>query len=218
MKAKEKLAYLKGLAEGYGIMEDKKEKKLLSMAFELVEELADEIECLGERLEVQELFVEELRDALADLEDEFYDEYEDDDYFDFDDFDDFCRRGGGYYDDDDDDDDDYYDEDDDDDDCDDEFGDIFDISCPNCEETFAVDEGVVDIGVISCPFCGERLEIEGIIDEEEEDSGCDTEGRRRSYPADYENMPGGCSPSACSSCGSSCGGYEEEDEEEEDED
>lgn len=208
MKATEKLAYLKGLAEGYGIMEDKKEQKLLNLAFELVEELTEEIESLNDRLEVQELFVEELGDALTDLEDEFYGEYddEDEDYEDDDEFCD-CGCGGGY-----------------DEDEDEELGDVFDITCPNCEESYTVDEGVVGLGVISCPFCGERLEIEGVIDEEEEEGcGCGGHAHSHSYPVDYEGITGGgCGPSDCSTCGCGCGGgYDEEEyygDEEEEED
>ncbi len=200
MIAMEKLAYLKGLAEGFGVLEDKKEQKLLTSAFELIEELIYEIEDLSERLDFQELLTDELEEALTDLEDEVYDDDDDDD----DDYDD------------DDDDDDFYDEDDEDFDFD---GDIFDITCPNCEEEFAVDSGVVELGVINCPFCGERLEIEGII-EDDEDCGCDGEAHSHVYPVAYDDIFGeGCSPSACSSCGAGCGGYEEEeydDEEEED--
>ena len=68
---------------------------------------------------------------------------------------------------------DYYDEYDeyDDDDCDcgccdDEF---YDVTCPNCNEEFAVDEVTLLDGGVDCPLCGKHLEF----DIEECDDDCD---------------------------------------------
>ena len=68
---------------------------------------------------------------------------------------------------------DYYDEYDeyDDDDCDcgccdDEF---YDVTCPNCNEEFAVDEDTLLDGGVDCPLCGKHLEF----DIEECDDDCD---------------------------------------------
>ncbi len=61
----------------------------------------------------------------------------------------------------------YYDEDDCDCDCcDDEF---YDVTCPNCNEEFAVDEDTLLVGGVECPACGKHLEF----DIEECDDDCD---------------------------------------------
>ncbi len=70
---------------------------------------------------------------------------------------------------------DYYDEYDeyDDDDCDccdccdDEF---YDVTCPNCNEEFAVDEETLLDGGVDCPLCGKHLEFE--IEECDDDCDC----------------------------------------------
>ena len=67
---------------------------------------------------------------------------------------------------------DYYDEYDECDDdcdcgcCDDEF---YDVTCPNCNEEFAVDEDTLLDGGVDCPLCGKHLEF----DIEECDDDCD---------------------------------------------
>ena len=71
--------------------------------------------------------------------------------------------------------DDYDDYDDDccDCDCEDEF---YDITCPNCEEEFCVDEETLLDGGVECPNCGEHLEFD--IEECDDDCcdcGCDEE-------------------------------------------
>lgn len=48
-------------------------------------------------------------------------------------------------------DDDYYDDDDDD---------MYEITCPNCNNTVTVDFSVIEEGSIECPNCGETLEFD----------------------------------------------------------
>ena len=38
--------------------------------------------------------------------------------------------------------------------------DFYDITCPNCEEEFSVDEETLLEGSIECPNCGEKLEFD----------------------------------------------------------
>lgn len=54
----------------------------------------------------------------------------------------------------------YEDYDEDDCDCGCEDADFYDITCPNCEEEFSVDEETLLEGSIECPNCGEKLEFD----------------------------------------------------------
>ncbi len=93
----EKVAYLKGLAEGLGIEESSKEGKLLLHIVDALEEFADVLdETIENQMELEE-YVDFMDEDLADLEEDVYgidsDEYYDEDDFSFDDFDfdDFCE-------------------------------------------------------------------------------------------------------------------------------
>lgn len=92
----EKVAYLKGLAEGLGIEENSKEGKLLLHIVDALEEFADVLdETIDNQIELEE-YVNFMDEDLADLEEDIYgiddEEYYDEDDFDFDDFDfeDYC--------------------------------------------------------------------------------------------------------------------------------
>lgn len=61
-------------------------------------------------------------------------------------------------------------DDDDCDCCDDEY---YDITCPNCDEEFCVDEQTLLEGGVECPNCGEHLEFD--IDDEDGCDCCDSE-------------------------------------------
>ena len=62
----------------------------------------------------------------------------------------------------------YYEDDDDCDCCDDEF---YDVTCPNCNEEFSVDEDTLLDGGVDCPVCGKHLEFD--IDECDCGDECD---------------------------------------------
>ena len=97
MTTSEKVAYLKGLAEGFGISTETKEGKLLSVAIEILQEIAHDVEDLeANSWELGEA-IDQVSDDLADLEDyvialdeEIFDDYDDDDYEDEDDDEDCC--------------------------------------------------------------------------------------------------------------------------------
>lgn len=85
----EKVAYLKGLAEGMKISEETNEGKLLLQIIEVLEDFADEVDDVYDELDdlndaVLELddYVEAIDEDLADLEDDIYedDDFEDDDF------------------------------------------------------------------------------------------------------------------------------------------
>ncbi|SCY98538.1 CD1247 N-terminal domain-containing protein [Alkaliphilus peptidifermentans] len=81
----EKVAYLKGLADGLDIKESSKEGKILLSIIDILEDYADAIVELGEEQDDLTEYVEALDEDLMDVEDELF---EDDDYEDEDDDDD----------------------------------------------------------------------------------------------------------------------------------
>ena len=150
MTTSEKVAYLKGLAEGMELGQDTKEGKLLNVIIDILEDMALDIEDLGENaLDLSEE-IDELSDDLAAVEDIVYEDEDDCCCCDEDD-DDCC-----------------------DDDCcccDDEPL-FFEVKCPACENEITIDEDVLDLGVIACPNCGADLEFD--LDEDE-DCCCEDE-------------------------------------------
>ena len=62
---------------------------------------------------------------------------------------------------------------DDDDDEEDYDGELYEVTCPTCEEVICIDEDMLDEGEIACPNCGEKLEfdLDGVLDDC--DCGCE---------------------------------------------
>ena len=184
MSLQEKVAYLKGLAEGLEINTDTKEGKMISAIIDTLGVIADEVEDLIENaLDIGEE-LDALSDDLADVEEFLYSDDDNDDFFDYDDDD---------YDDDD------YDDFDDtvsyssDDDagvntasniysntgvnacnencfCDACKGtDVtFDVTCPACGVEIELTEADLNDDSINCPGCDEVLEFE--FDDEDDKS------------------------------------------------
>jgi hypothetical protein len=148
MTVSEKVAYLKGLAEGLKLDTETKEGKLISAIIDTLADIADELEELNENaLDLGEE-IDAVSDDLADVEEVLFGDDDDDD---------------------DDDDDECCDDDCCDDDCccgDDECA--YEVTCPSCGEDIVIDESDLENGVISCPKCGEKLEFEFDEDDEEE--------------------------------------------------
>lgn len=138
MEITEKVAYLKGLAEGMELDTDKKEGKLLAAIIDVLDDMALEIEDLKDAQEELGDGLDAVSDDLEDVEDVVFGEDEDDE------------------------DDDYeYDELDEDEDC-------YATTCPTCEETIYFDESVLEDGQVICPNCGEKLEFDLSDMEDEE--------------------------------------------------
>ena len=139
MEITEKVAYLKGLAEGMELNTDKKEGKLLAAIIDVLEDIALELsdiqdaqEELGEGLDAVSDDLEDVEDLLygEDEEDEDEPEYELDDLG--------------------------------------EDEDCYATTCPTCEETIYFDESVLEDGAVICPNCGEKLEFDlDSLDEDE---------------------------------------------------
>ena len=80
MTTSEKVAYLKGLADGYGIDPEKKEGKILTTILDILEDLALDQEDLGDSIAELEDGLDAVSDDLEDVEDIIFgDEEEDED-------------------------------------------------------------------------------------------------------------------------------------------
>ena len=138
MEISEKVAYLKGLAEGLNMDTDSKEGKLIAAIIDVLDDIALEIADM--KADQAELYdgLDAVSDDLEDVEDAVFgedDEDEEDVY--------------------------EYEEPEEDEDC-------YATTCPTCEETIYFDESVLEDGEVICPNCGEKLEFDlnGLEDED----------------------------------------------------
>ena len=137
MGISEKVAYLKGLAEGLGLDADTKEGKLFAAIIDVLDDMAEEIADLQEmQLELSE-GLDAVSDDLEDVEDIVYEEWDEDD------------------------------DEDEEDEEEEEEGDCYATTCPTCEEEIFFDESILEEGEVICPNCGERLEFDLSSIEEE---------------------------------------------------
>ena len=88
MEIMEKVAYLKGLAEGMELDVEKKEGKLLAAIIDLLEDIALELEDLWDGEEELYEGLDAVSDDLEDVEDLIFEEDEDEEEYDEEDFDD----------------------------------------------------------------------------------------------------------------------------------
>ncbi len=131
MEILEKVAYMKGLAEGLGLDTKSKEGKLLKVIMDILDDMALELQDIhAEQGELEE-GLDAVSDDLADVETYLY------------------EMDGEY------------DEDGDDDE------EVYQTTCPNCQEDVFFDEDILADGSILCPNCGEKLEFDL-----EEPDGC----------------------------------------------
>ena len=139
MTLSEKVAYLKGVAEGLKFDPEKSpEGKLISIMMDILEHLAlnaeendDSIQALADQLD-------DVSDSLAMVEDYVYS----DDFTDLEDEDD-----------------------EEDDDAEEalealEEDGFFELECPNCGDTLMIDESVLEEGVIQCPGCKQKFALD----------------------------------------------------------
>jgi len=139
----QRIAYLKGLAEGMNVTASSNEGKLLVAIIDLLDDMCDSISDLESNHDDLNEYVESIDQDVHELEGFVYGSDDDDDDDDFDDEDD-----------------------DDDDDFDDEDTEFIEVECPNCHETVYFDEEVFgeDDDVI-CPSCNKTV----IVDDSEND-------------------------------------------------
>ena len=153
MTLTEKVAYLKGLAEGLNLDKDAKETKLFEAMFDILEDMALTVNDIDEDLAAVEELVDCIDEDLDELEDIIYDDECDCGCGCDSDCDCGCQEGlpctCGC--------------------CDDD--ELYEVECPSCGEAIYLDESMFDEEYIECPECGEKLELD--IDFEDCDCDCD---------------------------------------------
>ena len=148
MTLSEKVAYLKGVAEGLHFdPEASSEGKLISIMMDILEHIALNSEDTDDSIQALADQLDDVSESLSMVEDFVYDED-----FDFSDCDE-----------------------EDEDDAEEalaalEEDGFFELECPNCDDTLVVDRSVLDSGKVTCPGCGQAFEIElGYEDVDAED-------------------------------------------------
>jgi hypothetical protein len=79
MLIKERVSYLKGLADGMQISDATNEGKLLRAIIEVLDDIATEVDCLQEEQDQMYEQIEDIDEDLAELESIVFEDYEDDD-------------------------------------------------------------------------------------------------------------------------------------------
>ncbi len=139
MTISEKVAYIKGLAEGVKLDTKTDEGKIISAIIELLGDICDEIDALDDaQIELAEQ-LDAVDEDLSDVEELIYE-------------DDECGCGC-----------DDYEEDDE----------VYEVVCPNCNDTIYLDEEMLMDGRIDCPNCGTDLEFDFDCECDCEDCDCD---------------------------------------------
>ena len=132
MTTAEKVAYLRGLAEGYGTDPATKEGKLLATIVDILEDLALDQEDLNGALAELGEGLDAVSDDLEDVEELLFGDEEEDDGEDEDDEGEPWDGETVFY----------------------------ECQCPACGETVTFEESVLAGGSIQCPACGETLEFD----------------------------------------------------------
>lgn len=148
----EKVAYIKGLAEGLNLDESTKEGKILSVVIDLLGDITEEICDIEDGCDELMEQIDAVDEDLASLEDVIYD---DDCDCDCDcgcdcDCDDDCDCGC----------------------CDDE---VYEIECPACNDIIYLDEDMLAEEGMVCPNCGTELEFDFDCDCDCDCCDCDKE-------------------------------------------
>ncbi len=135
MTLSEKISYIRGLADGLELDNDKKEVKVLNAIIELLDDMSIAVETMEDLYDELAEHVDAIDEDLTTLEDDFYDDC---DCCDCDDCDDDCDCC----------------------DCFDEEEAYYEVTCGKCNEQICVCEDVLLEGEIECPNCGELLEFD----------------------------------------------------------
>ena len=136
MNLTERIAYIRGLAEGLKLDESKDEVKVINAIIDLLEDMAYDVVDMENIVDDVCDQVDEIDGDLAEVEEEVYGWEEDDKWYD-----------------------DYDDEDDDIDPFNDDEP-YYEVTCPVCNETTIVDEDALIEGELDCPYCGAEIEFD----------------------------------------------------------
>jgi len=136
MTLTEKIAYIRGLAEGLNLDENKAEVKVLNAIMEILDDMAETVTDLGDLYDEMADVVDEIDEDLSILEEDVYDDCCDCDC------DDDCDCGCCDH-----------------DDCDSDCV-YYEVVCPTCNKEINVEEDILLEGEITCPSCGENLEFD----------------------------------------------------------
>ncbi|ARP50161.1 MULTISPECIES: CD1247 N-terminal domain-containing protein [Caproicibacterium] len=140
MTVTEKVAYIRGLAEGLELDENKKEVKVINAIIDLLEDLSESITDTEDVVTDVEGQLDEVDEDLGNLERFVYGDNESE-------ADDGCGCS-----------------------CDDgDEDDYYEVTCPNCHETICLSQDIVEDGQMECPNCGEVLEFDLEDDDENSD-------------------------------------------------
>ena len=127
----EKVAYLKGLADGLDLdQETSKEGKLIAKIIDVLEDVGFAVEDLEVEVEALADGMESMAEDLSDVETVIFDEEDEDENG--------CCGSCSALDDD----------------------DFFQIACPSCGADIVIDESVLDIGEVTCPNCGDKFSLD----------------------------------------------------------
>ena len=139
MTINEKVAYLKGLADGLELdKEPTKEGKLLKVVIEVLEEIGFTLEELEETDQLLSEGLDAVSEDLEDVEELLFSE---------DDEEDGCGCGCG---------------------CDHDHDHFFEVECPQCGMELVVDQDVLEEGAIYCPTCDQTFTLD-LVDDDEDD-------------------------------------------------
>ena len=134
MNTGEKVAYLKGLAEGIEVSSDTKEGKLLTGILDVLGDIADALKNLEKEQEEFSVYAEELDEDLGALEKAFIKNNADD--YDFDDlYEDYKDSG--------------------------DLEGSAKINCPECGELVLFDLDDIENNDVNCPECGAGISVIG---------------------------------------------------------
>ena len=164
MTTSEKVAYLKGLADGLGLDKENKQDKLLAAVIDVLDAVAKDLDELEDNALDLADEIDAISDDLSDVEELIYNDYDEYDEEDEDecccdeDYDEGCCCGGHHH--------------EESCCCGGHHGEpvFYEVTCPACENTITIDEDVLALGKIECPNCGETLEFDFDSIEYEEDA------------------------------------------------
>ena len=131
MNLTERIAYIRGLADGLKLDESKDEVKVINAIIDLLEDMAYDVVDIEDIVDDVCNQVDEIDEDLAEVEEELYgDDYESE-WYDDEDFDDFDDDEAAY-----------------------------EVTCPACGETTVMDEEALMEGELICPVCGAEIEFD----------------------------------------------------------